>query len=889
MDQRTILASFKDGLRSLDYDDRQIAVRYSFADIKEGRSAKIEVPLAAFSRNPRSYRTACIGVAFATQDKQGADLALACRSLGAPLIFEVTGSTVQPWTLGASGAAPFGHRFGVETIERTFKRHKSDWTAEVLGRVKRAADVTADPQLELFSRGLLPSLEKFFRTELKALLEHSFAETTECYRRVHSKEPNVRSLFPFLFRFLTAKIFMDRADARGWDNLGTPRKIFEKAEAHSGSDLLSKLPATYLDRRVLAHAWESISGRLNFQNIAVPDLAEIYESAFITEKTRKELGVHSTPHGLADYIVQHLPWETLPVENRRVFEPFSGHAMLLAAAMARLGDDLDPDLTPAKRHDYLRQRLTGVEKDPFAIEVSRLLLTLSDYPNHNSWDLHPADVFKWKGWDATLANCDVVLANPPYEPFKTAEKEAYGATKANPPAEFLRRVMRCPPAMMGLVLPQSFLSSPFFREANRQIARRYEDVRIVELPRLFRYADNETIALMASGRRDEGTRVSVHYSEVLPSGLDAFLNDFKVSNSRTKQILVPTGSKPLSLRLSPEASVFKQLAGFSLLGEVATIRKGINWIPRTDGRKQGEDRQDVASDRPKDGFIQGCEKMSGNLSQYTVRRLRFLSILEKHQNPSTRAHLYPWNISKAACNRFRFERHSPWRLAAIADRLGLAFTDVFFGLWPSLQVSEFAISAVLNSPIGNAFCQEFDLDRQNRIETLKQLPVPALHHLAPGGVIDQQAKAVQQLFANNALLGDFQVERWREALIRLDAAVLDAYELSAEAQRKLLDQFEGHPRPVGFEFTNYFPDHFKDAITLSDFVAIQYDWDKTNDRRCDLVDKELTSSGLSAYERKELDHLQHLADLMVRLKDPYPLAELDAMISQLKADGKWKA
>jgi len=73
--------------------------------------------------------------------------------------------------------------------------------------------------------------------------------------------------------------------------------------------------------------------------------------------------------------------------------------------------------------------------------------------------------------------------------------------------------------------------------------------------------------------------------------------------------------------------------------------------------------------------------------------------------------------------------------------------------------------------------------------------------------------------------------------IRLDAAVLDAYGLESVDQRKLLDTFNGHRRPVGFEFTSYFPGHFKDAITLSDFVRINYDWDETNSRRGDLIRK----------------------------------------------------
>jgi hypothetical protein len=104
----------------------------------------------------------------------------------------------------------------------------------------------------------------------------------------------------------------------------------------------------------------------------------------------------------------------------------------------------------------------------------------------------------------------------------------------------------------------------------------------------------------------------------------------------------------------------------------------------------------------------------------------------------------------------------------------------------------------------------------------------------------------------------------------------------------LLNQFQGWKRPVAVPFAGYFPEHFKDAITLNDFTAIQYDWDETNERRCVLIEKELSKSKLTAEERQELDQLQHLADLLVRLKEPYPLAELGSLVAELKAKGKWK-
>jgi hypothetical protein len=211
-----------------------------------------------------------------------------------------------------------------------------------LGRLKTAADARPNRQRDFYDAGLLPVLAQFFQSKLKDLLEHAFTETAECYRSAHGKEPAVAFLFPYLFRFVTAKIFMDRADAQGWNNLNTPRQILDKAETHSGSGLLKRLPAEFLDRRVLAKAWESISGTLHFQNLSVPDLVGIYEDLFVDDATRRKEGIHSTPFGLASYIVNHLPWQKIPVDQRVVLEGFNGHGIFLAQAMERMRADLDP-------------------------------------------------------------------------------------------------------------------------------------------------------------------------------------------------------------------------------------------------------------------------------------------------------------------------------------------------------------------------------------------------------------------------------------------------------------------------------------------------------------------------------------------------------------------
>ncbi len=883
MNRREVLNSIQTGLSTNGFDAALILRNYDFADFTENESKVLQVPLAAFAGYPCTYRNACAAAAFSDRSRDRQAFVFGHRSLGAPLFFEVVNETVQPWAVGHDSAVLIGDAFPLDSISDKFRENRTSWNPQALGRIKAPGEARPNRQLDFFDAGLLSVLSEFFQTKLKDLLERAFVSTAACYEELHGEPPAIACLFPYLFRFVTAKIFMDRADAKGWENLLSPRNVLEKAEEHSGSGLLEKLPSSFLHETLLAEAWRSVSTTLHFQNLSVPDLAYIYESSFINENTRRELGIHSTPLGLAEYIVQHLPWDSIAVEDRNVFEPFCGHGIFLASAMDRLREDLPDNQTPRQRHTYFRRMLTGVEKDPLAIEVCRLVLTLSDYPNSNNWQLHQDDVFTWPNWDKTLRSSSVLLANPPYESFTPEQRRAAGASKSTPPAEMLRRLMQHPPAMLGLVLPQSFLSSPFYQDANKAIARSYENITIVELPPIFRYADNETIALLASGKREVGNTVAVRYSEVLPSKRERFFEDFHVSHQRSKKLSLSAENKPFTLWIPAEDSIWDRLGQFDSLETIADIHKGIEWIARKDGEPKTAPRTDVASDNAKDGYCPGVEKMRQNLSQFHIRRFRYLSLLEKDHRPQSKAWEYAWNKRKVVFNAARFERKSPWRIAAWADPEGLVFTKEFFAIWPREEISVFALAAILCSPICNAFSFTHDLERHNHISTLRRLPIPSVERLREAGELHNRGEQLQSMLEDEACSSATVIEE----LLRLDAAVLDAYELSDRVQRQLLDQFQDWSRPVAVNFTGYFPEHFRDVISLSDLVTIRYDWEKTNDRRCDLIDKDLSRVGLTKDERAELDRLQYLADILVRLEAPYPNEELDQMIADLKAQGKW--
>lgn len=863
------------------------------------RFAVNKVPLVAFSDYPPSYQNACIGVTF-SETGIGAEYLAQYRALGAPLLMDIAQDRVQPWAMRCETVQRLGDPFPLCDIDKVFAQNSSDWGIAALGRTRRTEYKGVSVQPDFFDRGLLPMLQRQFQQRLRQQLEYSFAVVRDRYLSVHASEPNVAALFAFLFRFVTAKIFMDRGDVKGWDSLANdPLAILKAAEKHTG--LLDKPESVFRRKSILEAAWESVSGSLQFHNLAAPDLAFVAESAFITPKTRKELGVHSTPAGLAEYIVEHLDWETIPWDQRVVFEPFSGHGILLAKAMERMGRDLPTHYTPAKRHEYFRHRLIGVEDQPLSLEICRLVLTLTDYPNGNSWvGLHCADVFQWPQWDKTLSNANVIVANPPYEAFDKAYRQTINPIKTKPPAEMIRRMMQRPPSLLGLVLPRSFVTDPVYRDANRDIARRYSDVRIVELPPIFRYAKNDTLALIAGGLRAGGPTVNINYSEVQAGNEEHFLEDFRTTNERESVVSVPSDKEQdnFSLRLLPKKTIATFLATPCLLGDVAQIHKGINWIKRADGKPQSAARTDVAYDcgaKERKGYHKGAEKMEGNLAQFQLRSLRMLSLRDEHQDPSTKANKRPWEKSKVALNAARFQPGSPWRLAPWADTEGLAFTKQFFCLWPDPDLSEHAIAAVLASPVANLYIFERDSGRDNRIETLLSLPLPPREFLKRDGILHSKAQELQALlevqsefFQHSTPPIEKQVLR---ATLDLDAAVLDAYALTAEQQHWLLDKFTdwARPLPPPFQqsFTGHFPVGHEQQNTLRQFI-LEEDavndsaWSELmNDERCSLIEKEFGYT-LSPAEQSRLEWLQAQQAAWSKKYNTRKTDQLDAVLEELR-------
>ncbi len=183
------------------------------------------------------------------------------------------------------------------------------------------------------------------------LLRDVIASCKSAYKEYHDTEPDYKALFRLIFRLVAAKLLGDRQYPGNWLN-NDAQQVIKAVEAFYFQDIAPE--AVLNDIQVQDIAWRHIRTAFSFRNLSVEALAYVYENTLVTPETRKEYGTHATPPQIAEYIVQSLPFEELAYDERHVFEPFSGHAPFLIAALGRLRALLPSDMDTKQRHDGIR-------------------------------------------------------------------------------------------------------------------------------------------------------------------------------------------------------------------------------------------------------------------------------------------------------------------------------------------------------------------------------------------------------------------------------------------------------------------------------------------------------------------------------------------------------
>ena len=218
----------------------------------------------------------------------------------------------------------------LDDLYELFSSNKKIWEP---GRVLTAKS-NKSRQVDFIDLGLIPALDHEVRKKINNLLEDSIGLAKQTLGRGRGfSDDEYPALFRLVFRLIASKILLDR-EYPGLGPVLDPKSAIREAERFCFGE--RKPEPVLMDDETQTKVWDYIRDAFHFQNLSVNTLAYVYENTLVTDKTRRELSIHSTPPEIAEYIVRNLPIERLETEERRVFEPFSGHSVFLVAAMQRL-------------------------------------------------------------------------------------------------------------------------------------------------------------------------------------------------------------------------------------------------------------------------------------------------------------------------------------------------------------------------------------------------------------------------------------------------------------------------------------------------------------------------------------------------------------------------
>jgi len=804
----SVLSQIVAGLKSIGYHGALLEENYSFADWFSSPRKEWKVAAAAFGQTPVSYDSACIGVAVANGDREFL-LINKCRALGAPVVLEVDRTEIREWAVSRKlNEHKLVERYPIETVADMLSSRASDWRPQNILRLKNVGSYRWNQQLGLFV-GLVPELESQIQKSLDPLLRETLSQVRQSYIDSTGNAPNARQLFQLIFWMLTAKVFFDR-QVQGFSKLsGDADALVASVARHYRED-----HPRLLNREARQVAAARIWNEFDFRNLSVEVLAEIWSSTLVDAETKRKLSVHRTSRTIVRYVVERLSFCTNGDDRRLILEPCSGSAAFLLGAMNILRPRLFA-MDALERHRYFVSHLAGIEADPFAVEISRLALTLADFPNANGWHIAHGDMFDNHFSESYLHRAAVVLCNPPYSDFDLEERSRYNPRYIQRPAAILDEVLTYlhPEGEMGFVLPRNFIDGRgAYAEVRERVARRFANVEITLLPDRAFDADSEIAILIA--RDPIPHRHSYVANRMVnddPNSWSAFEKSHEVSSESSSNQAPEDSRRSFLIPSLPELWTF--LASHPLLGDVGEIHRGIEWnLPLTVDGKETGNRSKVIRTGPSDGFRCGIAPQT-RFSQFQIPETAYLNMKPEVQRGN--AWQRNWEKPKAILNKSSRSR-GRWRLAAFPDSDGLVCYQTYFGIWPkSGSYDEWLLAAVLNSPVANAFVATREGKTDITKETLLSIPIPVFTQIQKDKV-----RHLAQEYQRVAELALRTEGREPEVLLKqIDATVLDAYRMPPRTERLLLDFFRGQERPIDHTFSPYFPDEFHVYFSLSDFLS----------------------------------------------------------------------
>jgi hypothetical protein len=563
--------------------------------------------------------------------------ARACRGIGAPLTFLCHQGRLLWWSQTERDPYQIGGPVPVNRLEGFFREHREDFAPRTIYRAKTLGRFEKNCERSFVDLGLMPMVEKEAGQTIERLLLDCVAEVRDALgwpKDVELKQG--QWLVKSVFWLLGAKMLHDK-EVGGFIrvNFSNVDEVFARVATHYGESA-DGLVTSQPKRRALEAVANRISSSADLRLATTEALAYVYENTLISDEVRAEFGTHSTPSYLVDYMVGRLaPWiERIDQDKRSVFEPACGPGAFLIAAIRLLTSLLPPNMAePPARKKYLRDRIRGYDVDDFAVEIARLSLTLTDIPNPNGWSVKAADLFDSNLIERAACESTILLANPPFEDFKPAQRVTYTRRFRlprflNKTAEILYRALSAMPdgGVFGVVVPQTLLHDSNTTDLRGLLAEQFEIQELCLFPdKVFNFADQESAVLL--GRKHPSASPSsttIRYRRVRERQMELFRKSYGVTTQVGVKQRRFQEAEDFDLRVPDLESVWQHCNDLPKLAESVDVGQGFSHI--------GEDQPGFPSGATTvsnewfEGAVEGFENLGRRVQTHQLPPLKWLNL-----------------------------------------------------------------------------------------------------------------------------------------------------------------------------------------------------------------------------------------------------------------------
>ncbi len=799
-----IISQIENAFIEIGYRRNLIQKDYKYADLFSAGEPVRSIQRAVFGQEPFDYRSACFGIQLAEPKQSTLTLINDLKALGAPQIFIINNGKTERWIITEEKPI-LQEKYNTDTLPKVIIQNNQDWQPQSIIRAKSGFAKAGPRQLDFIDVGLLPALEHEAAGKIDYLLRDILNYVEEEFKQ-HRLRFDASEVFRVVFSLLAAKLLKDRniSNSRNID-FSLPQTALKAVHNHYGRSLT--VANAIMPKTTLESISQKIGKSFPFCNISADTLTYIYENTFVSQESRKKLGIHGTPSYVANYILSQMPIEDLPRAQWHTTDPMCGHGIFLIAAMRRMRDLLPGSWSAQQRHKFFVEHLHGIEIDSFSVEVARMCLMLADFPEPNGWDLVKHDTFKGKKLENIAAKTMVFVANPP---FGIIEGRSPQISK---PVELLRRTLPLLPnnALVGMVLPRSFVDSSDYKSVREIFLNEFELISLTDLPdRIFPHSDAETSIIVAR-KQKAVSRGNVIYREIKDNDRE----DFRVRQHVPREGRVPQSyfNDKMNGRIIVPLlqEVWEHLDGCLKLGDITDIRKGVEYKLKL----REEELNKIMRSEPFHGSKPGITSVTEGFMQYIAEDTAYISIDKKYLRfEASTAWTLPWDKPKVIVPASRMSRGS-WRFAAAIDKKCRIVSRRFYSIWPKSEIlSVETLAALLNSPIAEAFTYAHSFQKDIPKRVYSAIPIPDLSSDTKQ-IIDSLVYRYSEVLQNDR-------NEAKKILLQIDAEILKLYKLPPRLERKLLDIFWGQQRSVPFEFRGYIPPDIDSWIPLHIYISEQF-------------------------------------------------------------------